>query len=538
MSYRSMMGLPSSNDKPSDATSSIYEGSIIDTAIPHYESAPKTVKSHRPSLSTSSLSTYNTKCITKHYALNHQILDAFDSLFERQMFRGAYAFGIQFVEVALLEIPKHGYFYAPKHKPARLLNNKNALRVTQQLETILRDTMPSSMAKPCDWERVTKLRTLAEESNNSTAVAEQQQMQEKDREQVEWELFSMDTDNLCGDIMEYANMLCPAPTTTAANTSSSATTTVVELPDDTAARSESNDLKRALFLSGISTPNDDATTCPLRRKRSLTAIDFLSLELCYHQDFDQLQREGSVRVSQGITYQGRLPGSINGCTVIAPLLCVHHFMNTNETDNNNNNNNKASIDYGLPDAVITNVIDLETPAILPEVRSNLGLAKNSLIIPQDVHDFLIDKQLLMSEQFVTVIGGNILDDDHVTGFVDNLKQSSGSRKLGATFFFHEHVIAILRLQRSEEVWYDLIDSLPNKETLVGCNEAADFEETNQNVSRIRCVNEEALMATLKWFACSRFTDENRQYIDTYDWDESYSDFDPRVFQAFIWEEMK
>ena len=40
---------------------------------------------------------------------------------------------------------------------------------------------------------------------------------------------------------------------------------------------------------------------------------------------------------------------------------------------------------------------------------------NSLIILRDVHDFLIDilVQLLASEQFVTVAGGNVFDDEHV-----------------------------------------------------------------------------------------------------------------------------
>jgi hypothetical protein len=54
--------------------------------------------------------------------------------------------------------------------------------------------------------------------------------------------------------------------------------------------------------------------------------------------------------------------------------------------------------------------------------------------------------------------------------------------------------------------------------------------------RIRCTDEEAFKATLLWYACSKFNSANRKYIDMYKFDEQHSDFDPRVFQAFIWKE--
>ena len=53
-------------------------------------------------------------------------------------------------------------------------------------------------------------------------------------------------------------------------------------------------------------------------------------------------------------------------------------------------------------------------------------------------------------------------------------------------------------------------------------------------ARIRCLDVDALCAVLKWYACSKFTAENISYIDQYPWDEQTCDFDPRVFQAFIW----
>ena len=122
--------------------------------------------------------------------------------------------------------------------------------------------------------------------------------------------------------------------------------------------------------------------------------------------------------------------------------------------------------FRSPDQDIAHVIDEVAPAILPEVRSKLGLAKNALIIPQDVHDFLMEKGLLTPEQFVTVVGGNVLDSAHVDELIRNLT-SKNHVKLAATFFFHEHVVTIFRMQQARDglVWFDVIDSLPSSETL-------------------------------------------------------------------------
>ena len=47
---------------------------------------------------------------------------------------------------------------------------------------------------------------------------------------------------------------------------------------------------------------------------------------------------------------------------------------------------------------------------------------------------------------------------------------------------------------------------------------------------------ESLKVTLMWYACSVFSPDNRAYIDAYEWDEQLAEFDPRVFQAFLWTE--
>lgn len=70
--------------------------------------------------------------------------------------------------------------------------------------------------------------------------------------------------------------------------------------------------------------------------------------------------------------------------------------------------------------------------------------------------------------------------------------------------------------------------------------SAEFEslgiQQQPNAARIRCFDAESLKATLQWYAFSAFTSENANYIDTWVWDEKLTDFDPRVFQAFLWKE--
>jgi len=496
--------------------------------------------------------------VSKHYALSNQILSAFDSLYQQKEFRGAYAFGIRYAEVALIEIPKHGYFYSKRHENERILNSKNALRVTQQIKHIL--TFLDSKPEASERELIDKLHKLAEEQ----VVCDEQELYERGRLEVESDLARQDTVTLCGDILDYVEMICPSGEMTSTGdrrtslstsssdmtlmnsshnnqrTASGITKPQVVQRSRTSYESQrsmnSENLQRALALSGSMVPGSSSSENPLhpgRKRRSHSELSIRVLYMCYHDDFKGQMNRGQLRVSQANTYQGRDPGSTNGCSLIAPLLCYYHFHNWDEN---------TTVDQGLNDGVIGEVIDAVTPSLLPEVRSNLGLYRNALIIPVDVHTFLMEKELLTSEQFVTVCGGDILDDKHLTAFVEELQhlnEVAGSkyhgRKLAATFFFHEHVVAILKLQRSKnEFWYDVIDSLPNQTTLK--RELDDVHDAYfvPNTSRTRCMNVESLKAALKWHACSRFTDENMSYIDMYDWDESYSDFDPRVFQAFIW----
>jgi hypothetical protein len=320
-------------------------------------------------------------------------------------------------------------------------------------------------------------------------------------------------------------------------------------------------LEKALYLSGWDVSNEfDATTndaqevtnnetsrqhdsarpprsSPPTIGHSSSSLGLETLAKFYHEDFDALIENARIRLSFVNTYQGRLPSSTNGCTVVAPLLCIHHLLEDQVPD------------PGLSDGIIKQVIDDETPAILSQLRHELGLSAQAFLIPSDAHDYLIANGQLSQEQFITVVGGNILDDLHMQRFVGALF-SAPNKRVAACFFFHEHVVAILKLRRDRTTcWYDLIDGLPLKRTLsrmdpndpsflsslrLTSSEDLLSDAFLPKTARVRCIGEEALVALLRWYACSKFDFTNASYIDQYGWDDNSCDFDPRVFQGFVW----
>jgi hypothetical protein len=219
-----------------------------------------------------------------------------------------------------------------------------------------------------------------------------------------------------------------------------------------------------------------------------------------------------VQIFKLDTYQGRLkaPGkdSTNGCTVISPLVAAHHL---------------ACQGSGIADMTIEDVIDNQAPPILSHVRSKLGLPADALIIPSDVHDYLVDRKILHQEKFVGACGGNILDPVHIGEFLKMLEGEGDNapKKLASALFFHEHVVSILKIVGNKSgAWFDIVDSMPR----------------DGKATRIRCKTRVALEVTLRWYASAKFSDPDCQYIDGNEWDDIMCDFDPRVFQAFVWVE--
>lgn len=656
--------------------------------------------------------------IAKHYALNNQILTAFESNYHSSLWEVAFLFGLKFVETALLEIPQHGYFYAEKYAEPRLQSTVDTLRVCHMLQGIIgkegngklkKETHKVELLYYLATEQYEHLRTyeasrkrvheelvkaypqdyatsnqkphdssasvhsisstlmacgesfssvfcpgnttLNEEYNSTSqsfpdevsAIAEEARRQRlypsissearQPDESLTWrhsrkamdstrDLDRTPTSSLLDDDEEDK---MTSTTTTNPNHPSTLTTTslcpslsseiATGVPLDDASssslsrhghpqdalspssrhsRTQSDyDLQRALFISGLRVDLPDhrpydfrepsmgsisegapVVAPPGAKKRSSLQPALAILATCYHEDFDALRQRGRISVKELPTFQGRVPGSINGCAVIAPLLCLHHFVNEGG--------------HGLPDDAIVQVIDVETPAILPVIRDNLGLVRDAFLIPADAHEALMQQNYMCAEQFLNATGGNILDEGHLESFIEELSKV-GNKKLAASFFFHEHVITVLQLVHDDKktAWFEVIDSLPHEDTFLQVGETSsailsaasssmidafsgrtgdgyigqdshaslrlESDRSGMNRSmggdeflvdhiprsdavRIRCMDMECLKATLMWYACSVFTEDNRAYIDTYEWDEKLADFDPRVFQAFIWTE--
>jgi len=219
------------------------------------------------------------------------------------------------------------------------------------------------------------------------------------------------------------------------------------------------------------------------------------------------QLEGKIQVSPLRTYQGRITGSTNGCTVISACVVSKHIESHG----------------GVTEAQVQSVIDRECIPVLKAIRNKLGLGQASLIIPSDVHDYLVDHKFLYQHKFSGVAGGNITNPEHSGQLIELLRGEPGKTsqyKSGATLFFREHVISIVKFPtNANEAVYDMIDSLPT------CNGRG---------SRTRCHSLDALRVHLEYYCTGKFSDGNIKYINCNRWDDAMADFDPRVFQSFVW----
>jgi hypothetical protein len=221
-----------------------------------------------------------------------------------------------------------------------------------------------------------------------------------------------------------------------------------------------------------------------------------------------LKAKNDIRVINIPTHQGKFSHSTNGCAVISPLVVSHHLRSRGS----------------VKDEEIVSIIDTECGPLLREIRGKLGLEGDALIIPSDVHDHLVDKKLLRQEKFVGVAGGNIMDPDHLAEFLKLLEggenKSHINKRTGATLFYREHVVSIVKVPLTGGKWcFDLIDSLPG---------------SNGQATRTRCRDLDALECYLLFYASSKISESKCAYIDKNQWSDALADFDPRVFQGFVW----
>jgi hypothetical protein len=132
-----------------------------------------------------------------------------------------------------------------------------------------------------------------------------------------------------------------------------------------------------------------------------------------------------------------------------------------------------------------------------------------------------DADILPRTMFSEMIGGNILDVQHVRNFLAMLKPSQHC-KAGACLFFHEHFVSVLKTPLPGVcVVYDLIESMP-------------LLTSHQRGTRTRCYSVEALEVLLRYYCASQFTRTQCVQIEGSIYNELMSLEDPRTFQAMVY----
>ena len=693
--------------------------------------------------------------------------------------------------------------YSKKEKVDSTNRSRNNMK---QKPTVIEKAVKGDDQKWSDWIEVWNDNTL----NDSSSEISQSLVDKSKSEQSTNFSTPIKTDDQSNQISECLPPPPPLQRSTAATFQ-----TFIQAPINLTQvqKSQPSPLQSPTTDFAQSSQSTNHTKEETPRNNPQTTIPISSLIQCYLEDFDHLLNLGKVTIHHLKTGQGKNNfDGINGCTVIAPLIAMCHCMDrsdklsldsfstleklqvlqikenygtlnshedyvvvspdlsrpqsktfsTENLSSSSSNLSQISNNDILSDIIIEDIIDIHAPKILPIVRKELGLTKDALIIPADVHDFLIERSFLQPMQLKEVCGGDILKEIHVNAFLESLnsaevnetkqtsvknaespdekkkgrkeknskrnpmafllggrgnfnkgqkkvvidskkngtlthKRENREKKTCATLFFHGHVICILKYKgwKEGEYSYEIIDSLPNISTLGCCidnnetggksieeqiknhshkpletnsmattdsnslkevnaipldsfiynhysslsvkdaqqkadarmaqkiqqeeeegirkmflnedlalvytmdeNEAVawaaaisaeeaekraremaiavQMEEhllsggtidnnsyhSNNNAQsdnpgfgtyenndcskswpvfkdavRIKCKDMQSLEATLRWYCCSKFTDENIKFIDKYKWDDRNIEFDPRVFQAFIWTEL-
>lgn len=108
-----------------------------------------------------------------------------------------------------------------------------------------------------------------------------------------------------------------------------------------------------------------------------------------------------IELSGIATFQGRCEDSTNGCTVIAPLVVSCHLDGRGNVSNDD----------------IVDIIDKKCGPLLEVIRKKSGIEGYDYFVPSDAQDHLIDCMILNQSQFVDVLGGNMLDKQHIGGLL-------------------------------------------------------------------------------------------------------------------------
>ncbi|KAG7346663.1 USP8 dimerization domain containing protein [Nitzschia inconspicua] len=495
--------------------------------------------------------------LERYYDASDKVLQSFQAAFEERRLDEAYVFGMRYSQFCMEGIRKHDYFNAQKFIARKTQMSTRVQDVISKLEKVaeLMDIEEVERAARIEAEKQRLLeekrkkqrleqerimseftRRMAQQKASSSAISEQsleesalaklqwlsqpQGMPEQQlkpppepelNKRVSWNLPAEPDGQLLSQISYDAGDLPPALMPPSDNDVGGST----QLSNAISPPSYNSILKQSSYFGPgkagptqpLAPPYDLAAKLSKKKPRTVPIRELISQTQAKHREFQKL---GKIQISPLKTYQGRVSGSTNGCTVIS-ACCVSRHLETHG---------------GITDDQITSVIDRDCVPLLRTIRSNVGLGTASMIIPSDVHDYLVDKKLLYQHKFVGAAGGNIVDPEHSGEMIKLLHGEPGKTsqlKAGATLFFRDHVVSIVKYPTSTtDAIYDMIDSLPFCNGM-GC--------------RTRCHGLDALKVHLAYYCTKKFSDTNITYIEKHNWEDSMADFDPRVFQAFVWADL-
>jgi len=480
--------------------------------------------------------------IDRYYKVSNKVLDTFEEKFDEiaqsntnthehadpRLLDDAYIYGRRYAVFVSQVLPKHDYFEStvPKYVNLRNMSIIQCKKVIEKMEII------------ADWMDMQEL-----EAARLRKVEEQKRQDEDLQRKLEklmpkapvGQVREKEKSNSSSSAVSVVPEVAPPPTFEEflENEGTSGESPVVTIQPDDDTISAITEMPHIPLpppptvppASIIKPPSLDwgsVDPSASSLKPPEDAMPMIEVIAMYTRKFESLKQNRMISIHNLGTHQGRLkePGkdSTNGCTVISALVAQNHLKPG----------------PAIPNSQIESVIDIDAPPILRKVRVKLGLTGDALIIPSDVNDYFVDNNMLRQDQFVGVCGGNIMDEEHMGELLKlmqcGLEQKGVSdKKVAATFFFHEHVICILKtFTLKGELRYELVDSMP-RNMKPGPGPASAV--------RVRCLDIEGLQVLLSWYACSRFSDSNCDFIDQHGWDENNCDFDPRVFQAFVWSEL-
>ena len=413
--------------------------------------------------------------LPKYYSAASKVLLQFKHHLSQRELDDAYIIGRRFAYFSTVSLPSHDYYKSDKYGRERVENHRDVVWVMGALERVvelmdkeelareeekMRKLKEEEEKKQIEWEKGIKDRLLmegddSEECHNDgndadgvldieSKLAKLNALFPKDGEAIEVknEQDLLDTQpNIQTASAEALPLPLPPPIAPPETTMSSSdlalfysTDATQQLKSNGATPMFEDPPTYDLFLNTLKTPSQINDTIvqqpsspkiPIRQQRITINNQFTSL----------LNYSNRIEIIPLSTYQGRLPGkydSTNGCTVIAPLVVATHINPHHYTTHN------KQYKLGISNTEISEIIDRRSPPILQIVRGKLGLGEHALIVPSDVHDYLVDESILPQEKFVGVCGGNVLDEEHGKVLIDLLVSGSDEndgdsrlRKVGA-----------------------------------------------------------------------------------------------------------